>query len=361
MTHPPPRIVGTASRSRPPASRRARATVVVLASSALSWLLGLGLPTGLDAQELPAGPLPVAEQNPLYRLQHSPETEPVDVVGRGELVVGLITAYSNVFEQSSSPRHAHLFDLEQMTNTLGARYGVGDSWETGMELTFHTGWGGFLDGFVSGFHNAFGLPNGGRETEPEGQHEVRLAGLDPNVDLRLPSRTLDPEGISAFAKWQPFGVDRGAYGLSIRGTLRTSLGPLESGRVDAAVSLMGRLSGRGEFEGTHLYGSAMFVRLDPVSSLEPIFREGAMAFTLAFERGVTPGVAGIVQLSAGTPYVDAWDESRLSRFPSTLTFGIADRGEGDWGWRFGFTEDFPPESPTVDFTVNLGIRRRLAL
>ena len=59
-----------------------------------------------------------------------------------------------------------------------------------------------------------------------------------------------------------------------------------------------------------------------------------------------------------TPWVDAWDESRLSRFPSTLTFGLAGRGEGEWDWEFGFVEDFPPESPTVDFTVTLGIDRR---
>ncbi|MDX1566594.1 MAG: DUF3187 family protein, partial [Longimicrobiales bacterium] len=359
MNRPSPNVVATAPRVHPASARSAvRSCAVVPVGSALGALLThtlallFTLPAALTAQALPAGPLPVAEQNPLYRFQHAPETEPVDVVEKGALDVELITAYSNVFEKSSSSQHVHLFDLEQMTNTLGARYGVGASWETGVELTFHTGWGGFLDGFVSGFHNAFGFPNGGRETEPAGQHEVRLTGMDPEVDLSLSRRTLDLEGAAVFAKWQPFGGDRGPYGLSIRGTLRTSAGPLESGRVDAALSLLGRMSGRGEFEGTHFYGSATFLRLDPVSSLEPIFRESAMAFTLAFERGLTSGVAGIVQLSAGTPYVDAWGESRLSRFPSTLTFGIADRGEGEWGWRFGFTEDFPPESPTVDFTVN---------
>jgi len=320
----------------------------------------LGLPGSLRGQSLPAGPLPVAEQNPLYRLQYVPEAEPVDVVEPGALVVGLVTAYSNVFEQSSSSRHAHLFDLEQMTNTLGVRYGIAEGWETGAELSLHTGWGGFLDGFVSGFHNALGLPNGGRETEPEGQHEIHLVGLDPDVSLDLSRRTLDLEGVSVFTRWQPFGSDGGAYGLSLRGTVRSSTGPLEGGRIDAALSVSGRLSGRGEFEGTHIYGSATWVSLDPVPALDPIFDSTAGYFMLGFERGITPGVAGIVQLSAGTAYVDAWDESRLSRFPSTLTFGIAGRGEGQWGWEFGFVEDFPPESPTVDFTVTLGIDRRIS-
>lgn len=327
-------------------------------------LLGSLAAPGLLAQvPLPAGPLRIGEQNPLYRLQYVPEAEPVDVVAGGELSVSLITAYSNIFEDSSSPRHDHLFDLEQMTNVLGMRYGVAERWETGLDLAFHTGWGGFLDGFVSGFHGAFGFPNGGREEEPDGQHEVRLLGSEPDVALDLPARTLGLEGVSVFTKWQPAGADGGAYGLSLRGTARASTGPLDTGRTDYALGVQGRISGSEEgFRGTHMYGAATWISLDPAPSLDALFSRSAMAFFLGFERRITPGVAGVLQLSAGTPYVqDPYGSSRLSRFPSTLSFGAASRGDGPWSWSFAFTEDFPPESPTVDFTLTLGVHRRIGL
>lgn len=286
----------------------------------------------------------------------------MDVVENGVLSISLVTAYSNIFEDSSSPGHDQLFDLEQMTNVLGVRYGLGDRWETGMDLSFHTGWGGFLDGFVSGFHGAFGFPNGGREEEPTGQHEIHLLGTEPDVDLRMEARTLDLQGVSLFTKWQAAGSDAGAYGLSVRGTLRAATGPLGAGRTDYALGVQGRISGSGEeFQGTHMYGAATWVSLDPVPSLESLFSGSAMSFLLGFERGLTEGVAGIIQLSAGTPYVrDPWDASRLSRFPSTLSFGAASRGNGPWSWNFAFTEDFPPESPTVDFTLTLGVHRQIA-
>lgn len=64
--------------------------------------------------------------------------------------------------------------LDGETTRLAWRYtqGAGD-WEWGFELpVVHVG-GGFLDSFIEGWHDFFGLPNGGREFAPQDRYRYR--------------------------------------------------------------------------------------------------------------------------------------------------------------------------------------------
>ena len=106
-------------RSCPLRSKPVGGHALPVSAGVLLALLVL-LPVGVRGQGS-AGPLRTSEQNPLYRLLYVPEAEPADPVGEGALRFEFSTSYSNVLEASNRPNHAHLFDLEQMTNSLAMR------------------------------------------------------------------------------------------------------------------------------------------------------------------------------------------------------------------------------------------------
>lgn len=64
--------------------------------------------------------------------------------------------------------------LDGETARLAWRYMQGaDGWEWGFELpVVHVG-GGFMDSFIEGWHDFFGLPNGGRELAPQDRYQYR--------------------------------------------------------------------------------------------------------------------------------------------------------------------------------------------
>lgn len=326
----------------------------ILAGLLVALLLAWGTP-GVAAQRAPLGPLGTSVQNPLYRLLHVVEAEGADPVGEGRLRIALATAYSNVFERSSGRSFRQLFDLEQMANTLTVRYGISPALEVGGGVGAVTQWGGFLDPFVSGFHETFGFPDGNRGLEPYGQHRLYLEGSDPSVRIDLEPRTLELEDTRLFAKWRLAGSAAGAGSLSLWGSLRRAHGPLEPGRLTTAAAVLGRLSGREQ--PLHLHVEAGMTSLEPPELLEPIAARSASFFSFAVEGEIHPAVSLIVQLGATSRYLRGLGGGELEGIPSTLAVGLSGRTEGDWTWELGFVEDVPPGSPAVDFTFDLRLGR----
>lgn len=313
-------------------------------------LVALGSST-VGAQTASLGPLETSEQNPLYRLFYVPRAEPADVTEEGRFRLDVSAFYSNVFERSRSLAHDQIFDLEQMTNDVTLRYGARPGLEVGAGLGFQTTWGGFLDPVVDGFHDAFGLPNGGRETEPQNQFQVELEKLLPRVRFRLSPRTFGLEDARLFAKWRLLGSDRSSRTLSVRGTFRLAAGPVDPGRADGALAVLGRFS----FEPVHLHAALGGTTLNAPSSLDPIVSGSAAFYTLALEGRLTPGLALVGQFAGASRYVGGFEDGELDRMANTLALGF--RGGEEWAWQFGFAEDVPPNSPSVDFTVHVQIGR----
>jgi len=57
-----------------------------------------------------------------------------------------------------------MLDGETYDFTLSLRYGIAKDLELGMEIPYLVNSGGFLDGFIEGFHDLFGLPQGSRKS-----------------------------------------------------------------------------------------------------------------------------------------------------------------------------------------------------
>ena len=325
-------------------------------SACLLLALLVFLPVAARGQAF-AGPLRTSEQNPLYRLLYAPETEPSDPVGEGALRFELSTSYSNILEASHRPSHSHLFDLEQMTNSLAMRYGWTTSLEVGARVGWYMGWGGFLDPFISGFHDFFGLPNGGRDHRPNGDYLVFLEHEElegRSFPLATGERELSLEDVRVFAKWRIRGGARDASSLSLRAALRRTAGPVAPGRIDGALSLHGRLS-RGSVV---LHGSSGLTFPNPPRELKPLTAPRAAFFSGTFECGRWSALSLLAQVRGSTSYVRGFTGGELRGFPLNLGLGMGGLMAGGWGWQISFSEDLIPSGPAIDFTVDVEVSRQ---
>jgi hypothetical protein len=65
-----------------------------------------------------------------------------------------------------------------------------------------------------------------------------------------------------------------------------------------------------------------------------------------------------VQYSLATPRLRGIGDPELDGFPGNLLFGAAGSFKRTWRWDVSFQEDVPAQSPSVDFTLGIKIRRR---
>jgi hypothetical protein len=88
-----------------------------------------------------------------------------------------------------------------------------------------------------------------------------------------------------------------------------------------------------------------------------MLRHGSFFADVAVERTLAPWVSGIAQLSLASPRLKGFDDPELDGWPVNLVFGMAGRLGDGWRWDVSFQEDIPPNTPAVDFTLGIGIRR----
>lgn len=301
------------------------------------------------------GPLTTEEAAPLQRMAFTHTVEGADLVPAGTLQADFWMGYANIFEQDSAATHDLFLDLEWLATTAGVRYGLSDRLEVGGRLSFETTGGGILDRFISGWHTTLGLGNGNREKYPHGVYEQRLRDGQGDVRLDVPSRTLALEDVRLFAKWRAWTSREGDKLLSLRGVARipTPEEGVAPGRADVALMALVRTADAPwYFHGTVGAATTRAERDHP-----GLLRKGAFFMDLAAERNLAHWVSGVLQLSVASPRLRGFGDPELDGWPVNFVFGLT--GEPAEGWRVdvSFQEDIPPNTPAVDFTLGIGVRR----
>lgn len=302
-----------------------------------------GVP-GLTAQSRSLGPLAVRERNPLYSLFYVPTGESADVLPSGSTRLDLTFGYSNIFERSTLGRYDVYLDVERLGTGVMLRRGVGRDVEIGAGLTIQSNWGGFLDPVVQGLHDAFGLPNGDREREPQGQTALELRD-NGRVLFQSPIYRLAPENALLFVKWAARQSNQSA--LSTRGALKIPVGPqgTSTGLVDVAIEVLGRRS----WTSWHLHGMLGWTSARAPVWADAIGDPGAAFMMVAVERSLDD-VSLLAQFATSGRYLQDTGVDELDDRPSILALGVVGRRE-TWRWEVSFVEDVPPNSPSVDFTI----------
>ena len=191
-------------------------------------------------------PFYTVNQSPVVQIFGLPAAGDAKVLPGGKFSALVAADMSSNFAKDNSPRESILLDGENYRYTLALRYGITDRFECGIDIPYVGQGGGFLDSFIIGWHNFFGLPQGGREDAPrnrllytyskDGQNrllindssfsvgDIRLSGgmqlyndgqknprvLAMRASLKLPtgeSSELHGSGSTDFALWLTAGDD----------------------------------------------------------------------------------------------------------------------------------------------------------
>lgn len=301
------------------------------------------------------GPLTTEEAGPLQRVSYTHTVEGADLVPAGRIQGDLWMGYANIFEQDSAATHDLFLDLERLSTTVGLRAGLTQRLEVGGRLSFETTGGGILDGFISGWHSKLGLGNGNREKYPNGVYAQRLRDGRGDLRLDVPQRTLALEDVRLFAKWRAWRSAVGDKLVSLRAVARI---PTQQNRVGpqrsdfALMALVRTADAPWYFHGT-VGGATVRAARD----FDGLLRRQSFFMDLAVERNLTPWLSGLAQLAVASPRLQGFGDPELDGWPVNLVFGLA--GEVGDGWRVdvSFQEDIPPNTPAVDFTLGVGIRK----
>lgn len=313
-------------------------------------------------QEAPFGPIEHEEGSPLYRLFFTPLSESADPVGEGRFRVSTRWAYSSIFEFSRGREVEQYFDLERLAPSLTLRYGVSPRLELGARARFEHMHGGFLDGVVSGFHEAFGLPNADREKFPEDAFGILLLEDSGRVRMNVPRRSFGLDEVRLFGKWLAYRSPDRDRVLSLRAAVRIPRrlkedGPEMDGVPEQAVNVAGGVLGRSSHAPWHWHGMLGMNTIRGDERLTELLHPMAIHFLAGGERELGGGWSIVAHFLGSTPYVKGLGSSELDRPSMNLVMGFAGETGSGWRWQFSFTEDVPPNSPSPDFTVSAMLSR----
>ena len=217
---------------------RRRATSAALACVLLVSVLwpAAALPGEFDDDAAVAMPLRLVNLNPFF----IPYGVPVSVgtrtmpPGSSELTFAVDTA--SYLSGAASGSEGLLLDGETYRTSLMVRRGFRPRWEYFLELSAVGHHGGLFDSFIEGWHDFFGLPQGGRDVAPRDRLALIYGdGAGTRVNLRQDAFSLGDLVLGvgyAVPEW-PFRND----GLTIRGHVK-----IPTGGHAGAFAGLGRLS-----------------------------------------------------------------------------------------------------------------------
>jgi len=95
--------------------------------------------------------------------------ESSNVLSPGEKMAQVSFDLVNNATSNQSLNEAIILDGETYIGTLSIRYGLSERLQAGIDIPYIQHANGFLDSFISDWHDFFGLPNGDRDKFPDDQ------------------------------------------------------------------------------------------------------------------------------------------------------------------------------------------------
>jgi hypothetical protein len=324
-------------------------------AKALPLLVVLLLPVAVRAQRPALGPLGAEEGAPLQRLGYTPMVEAAAPVAVGTLRTDLWIGYSNLFEQDSTADHVLYQDMERMIAAVTVRYGLARDVEVGGRLSFHSSWGGVLDGFMIGFHRALGLGVRNRPFYPSGAYGDVLRDGSGRTLVEVPERHLSLDDARLFAKWGLLGGPDAAGTLSARAVARIPIAQPTVGsmRGDVGLMLLGNVGWRGLY--FHAMAGGSTVRRGP--DMRDVLRGRQWFGMVGVERPLRDGLSAVAEWTGSTQLLRDFGDHDIDGAPMNVVFGVVGVTEGGWRWEVGMQEDAPPRGPSLDFTLQFALSR----
>lgn len=130
----------------------------------IASLMAMAMPYTAHAGEIK--PFDSVNQHPLISLFGLPGPGHYLVLPPGQTEIGLDTVLSSNYATDQNIHEQVTIDGETTRFTVTARRTVFPRLEIGLKIPYIVQGGGFLDGFIENYHDAFGFPQGGRDQAP---------------------------------------------------------------------------------------------------------------------------------------------------------------------------------------------------
>lgn len=296
-------------------------------------------------------------QSPLVAVYGLPYVGEAKVAAKGEGSLRLTLDLANNYVKDGNSREDLLLDGESLRLALSGRCGIGRNVDIGVDVPFWVAGGGFLDGFIEGYHSTFGFPNGGRELAPKNRLLYRYR-RDGVTLLNREESGQGPGDVSLSGGWQIYtGADQMRH-VSVRASIKLPTGDAGalrgSGSTDLAVWLVGDL-GHQFFPGQlKLFGAAGAMGMTKGRVLpdqqRPLVGFGVLGL------GFSPSkwIEFKIQTNAHTSFYSDSNLKQINVPSAQLTMGGALHFSPKMSLDIGVTEDIVVgASPDVAFHLSL--------
>lgn len=329
-------------------------------SSALFLIILLIFATGSPALEIT--PFHTANRSPLLHFYGIPSETSSDLLEAGKWEFSITQDIASITTISNNANEAMYLDGELYRWSLIGRYGFGQRLELGFELPYVAQTGGFLDGFIVGWHNFFLLPQGGRTIVPHNRLKYRYAknGVT-RLDASPASNGISDMSLLAGYQLYSGRDDRNHDTLALRAQLKLPTGDssamLGSGSTDLALFISGSRNSRSDWGTLGSFASlgGMYSSDGDILNQQ---RNNLVGFgTIGAGWSPAEWLTFKLQGNVTTPFYKDSYLRELGTWTALLTMGGSLKLPGNYLLDISVGEDILVDS-APDVTFNLGLTKR---
>ena len=322
----------------------------------LATLLLFPLPAALAAEITPFNTF---DQSPLVQIYGLPAPGRPKLLAGGENEVRVALDLANDFAHDSDGRESVFLDGETLRSTFSFARGFAGAYEAGIELPVLYQSGGFLDGFIEGWHQVFGLYGGTRSQEPRNRLLFRYS-KDGSTRLDV---TRESAGIGDLRLTGGSRIYRDeSSAVSLRALLKLPTGDsntlMGSGSTDLALWLCADHDFRFQRFGNAAVYGALGALAKTRGNVLPDQERTIVGFgTLGAGWSPVDSFALKLQLSSHTPFYSGSDFVELNAVSTLLTFGGSVAFSKRTSLDIGISEDVVIDrSPDITFHLALSTK-----
>lgn len=305
-------------------------------------------------------PFQTTNQSPLVQIFGLPAAERSIVLPKGT-TEGMVTVdIANNFASSTAGREEILLDGESYRTALVMRHGFSDRMEGGIDIPFIGHGGGVFDSFIEGWHDFFGMPDGGRKDEPRdrllysysknGSETYRMDRSEFGLgDIRLSG------GVQLYDDGKP-----NPRAIALRGSLKLPTGNYRrlhgSGSTDVSLWFTGSDDYQLPLGHLTLFGAAGGMVMTDGDVLQEQQKNLVGFGSLGLGWAPAGWVALKTQLSGHTPFYGGSDLNELSGNALQLLVGGTLYFPGNVSLDIGVSEDIAVDT-SPDVALHLALRK----
>jgi thiol-disulfide isomerase/thioredoxin len=301
------------------------------------------------------GPLKLQSQSPFQALRLGMIPLTPSTLSRGQKELRGAASWVNIWNVSEGE---YFFDYEMLQTILTFDYGVSDTLQIGVGTEVRGRSGGYMDGFIQGFHDLFGIDQSGRDLVPKGEFtfEIDPSGSRPGVALTSDDRGIFSQNILITVQHNVTCGTSRLPAFSYAVTARVEAGnshDLEGGKgfdIGASVSLSRRF---GKF---YAYGTLGYSRFGRERFRDIELRDDQLTGLLALEWRFAPWMSVLIQYLVTEGVAE--DLGEISKPSHEVTLGW--KGEVSKGTvvEVGLIENVITYDNSPDFGIHVGVKHR---